>query len=603
TGILWFVLIGVCVSVVGGLGLPPALAATISFVQVNAATPQTPQTTVAVTYPAAQAAGDLNIVVVGWNDATRSVSSVTDTKSNVYSPAVGLTVNAAGGLSQMIYYAKNIAAAPAGGNTVTVTFNGPAAFPDIRILEYSGAGVTAPVDVTATGTGNSVSGSTAAVTTTNANDLLFAANTVATLTSAAGAGFTSRVITYPDGDIDEDRLVTATGSYSATASLNAAGPWVMQMVAFRGAGGTPPPSDTTPPTAPSNLTATPASSSQINLAWTASTDNVGVTGYRVERCQGAGCSNFAQIAAPAGTTFSDTGLTASTSYSYRVRATDAANNLSAYSSTASASTPAPPDTTPPTAPANLTSTAASASQINLAWTASTDNVGVTGYRVERCQGAGCSNFAQIAAPAGTTFSDTGLTASTSYSYRVRATDAANNLSAYSSTASASTPAPPDTTPPTAPANLTSTAASASQINLAWTASTDNVGVTGYRVERCQGAGCSNFAQIAAPTGTTFSDTGLTASTSYSYRVRATDAANNLSAYSNTASASTPAPPDTTPPTAPANLTSTAASASQINLAWTASTDNVGVTGYRVERCQGAGCSNFAQIAAPTGTTF
>src|SRR5213076_3329998 len=254
--------------------------------------------------------------------------------------------------------------------------------------------------------------------------------------------------------------------------------------------------------------------------------------------------------------FNDTGLTASTSYSYRVRAIDAAGNLSTFSLTVTTTTLATPDTTPPSAPTNLTATAASATQINLSWTVSTDNVGVTGYRVERCQGAGCSNFAQIAAPAGTTFSDTGLTASTSYSYRVRATDAANNLSAYSSTASASTPAPPDTTPPTAPANLTSTAASASQINLAWTASTDNVGVTGYRVERCQGAGCSNFAQIAAPAGTTFSDTGLTASTSYSYRVRATDAANNLSAYSSTASASTPAPPDTTPPTAPANLTST-----------------------------------------------
>src|SRR5437016_574027 len=121
-----------------------------------------------------------------------------------------------------------------------------------------------------------------------------------------------------------------------------------------------------------------------------------------------------------------------------------------------------------------------------------------------------------------------LTASTSYSYRVRATDAAGNLSAYSSTASASTPAPPDTTPPTAPANLTATAASASQINLAWTASTDNVGVTGYRVERCMGAACSNFAQISAPTATTFRVTGLTPFPSYSYRVRATDAAGNLS---------------------------------------------------------------------------
>lgn len=101
----------------------------------------------------------------------------------------------------------------------------------------------------------------------------------------------------------------------------------------------------------------------------------------------------------------------------------------------------------------------------------------------------------------------------------------------------STP-PPDTTPPSAPTNLTATAASASQINLAWTASTDNVGVTGYRVERCQSAGCSNFAQIATSSGTSFNDTGLSASTSYSYRVRASDGAGNLSGYSNTASATT-----------------------------------------------------------------
>ena len=65
------------------------------------------------------------------------------------------------------------------------------------------------------------------------------------------------------------------------------------------------------------------------------------------------------------------------------------------------------------------------------------------------------------------------------------------------------------------------------------------------------------------------------------------------------SASAP-PPDTTPPTAPANLTATATLATQINLSWTASTDNVGVTGYKVERCSGAGCANFAQIATPAG---
>jgi len=588
--------------------------------------------------------------------------------------------------------------------------------------------------------------------------------------------------------------------------------------------GTP---DTTPPTAPTSLGATPVSVSQINLSWTAATDNVGVTGYQVERCQSAGCSNFAQVGTSTGTTFNDTGLQASTPYRYRVRAVDGATNPSPYSNTASATTlaPPPPDTTPPTAPSNLGATAFSASQINLSWTASTDNVGVTGYRIERCQGSGCSNFVQIAAPAGTgtTYNDsTGLQPATPYSYRVRAVDAATNPSNYSNTASATTPAAPtglmaaygfneglgtsvtdssgnanngtitvatwttqgqfgnalsfnpnsnpvtivtipdsasldlgstgtieawvrltsinrwqavmakgntnsdpaqnyaieinpsnrvicylgngssattltststlaantfyhlactwngatlalyingalnasvgqgitpagnispfyigqfggnvsrfagiidevriynraltitqvqqdmntpvggaptpDTTPPTAPAGLVATAVSASQINLSWTASTDNVGVTGYRVERCQNAGCSNFAQVGTPTGTTFNDSGLLVSTPYSYRVRAVDAATNPSGYSNIASATTltPPPPDTTPPTAPSNLTATAVGAGQINLGWTASTDNVGVTGYRVERCSGAGCSNFAQIATPTGTTY
>ena len=137
----------------------------------------------------------------------------------------------------------------------------------------------------------------------------------------------------------------------------------------------------------------------------------------------------------------------------------------------------------------------------------------------------------------------------------------------------------DTQPPTAPTNLAATAASGTQINLNWTASTDNVAVAGYRIEGCQGASCSNFTQIGTSAGTTFVNTGLTANTSYSYRVRATDVAGNLSLYSNTATAATPAL-DSQPPTAPATLTAAAASNSQINLGWTASTDNVGVAQYR-----------------------
>src|SRR5207248_954537 len=104
----------------------------------------------------------------------------------------------------------------------------------------------------------------------------------------------------------------------------------------------------------------------------------------------------------------------------------------------------------------------------------------------------------------------------------------------------------DTTPPTVPGSLSATASGGTQINLNWTASTDNVGVTGYLVERCQGAGCSSFAQVGTSATVSYSDTGLMTATSYSYRVRATDAAGNLSTYSNTATAVTA---DTIPPTA------------------------------------------------------
>ena len=204
--------------------------------------------------------------------------------------------------------------------------------------------------------------------------------------------------------------------------------------------------------------------------------------------------------------------------------------------------PAGPDTVAPSVPAGLSATAVSVSQVNLSWSASTDNVAVTGYQVERCAGAGCSTFVQVGAPSGTSVSDPGLTASTSYSYRVRAVDAAGNTSGFSTVVTVTTPAGPDTVPPSVPAGLSATAVSASQVNLSWSASTDNVGVTGYQVQRCAGAGCSTFVQVAAPSGTSVSDPGLTASTSYSYRVRAVDAAGNTSGFSTVVSVITPAPP-------------------------------------------------------------
>jgi glucose/arabinose dehydrogenase/chitodextrinase len=199
--------------------------------------------------------------------------------------------------------------------------------------------------------------------------------------------------------------------------------------------------DTNAPTAPTGLIATAASGNQINLSWNASSDNIAVTLYRIERCQGVGCSNFQDLGTNTTTTYTDTGLTPGTSYSYRVRAGDAAGNFSPYSSVATATTQAP-DTTPPTAPANPVANAASSSLVNLSWGASTDNVAVTGYVVERCQGGACTNFSALGTTSSTTFGDTAVTGNTTYRYRVRATDAAGNPSPYSAIASATTPAAP-----------------------------------------------------------------------------------------------------------------------------------------------------------------
>ena len=95
--------------------------APLAFVQVNAATPQTNQSSVTVAYTSAQVAGDTNILAIGWNNATSNITSVTDSAGNTYQLAVPTARGA--GLSQAIYYAKNIKAAAAGTNTVTVTFN------------------------------------------------------------------------------------------------------------------------------------------------------------------------------------------------------------------------------------------------------------------------------------------------------------------------------------------------------------------------------------------------------------------------------------------------------------------------------------------------
>ena len=183
------------------------------------------------------------------------------------------------------------------------------------------------------------------------------------------------------------------------------------------------------------------------------------------------------------------------------------------------------DTTPPSAPTGLKVTATTASSVSLSWTAATDNVGVTGYRVFR-------GSTLVGSPTSRSFTDTGLSASTAYSYSVKAVDAAGNVSAASTAVTGTTSTGGgDTIPPSAPTGVMVSGTTSSSVSLSWTAASDNVGVTGYQVFR-------GSTLVGSPTSTSFTDTGLNASTAYTYTVKAVDAAGNVSAASAAVSATT-----------------------------------------------------------------
>jgi chitodextrinase len=287
-------------------------------------------------------------------------------------------------------------------------------------------------------------------------------------------------------------------------------------------------SDTTAPTAPTGLAGTVTSGTRIDLTWNASSDNVAVAGYRIYR-------GGAQIATSTSTGYSDTSVQPGSTYSYYVRAFDAAGNVSGQSGTVNVTTP--PDTTAPTAPTGLNGTAASETRINLSWNASTDNVGVVRYRVLR-------DGAEIGTSTTRSYADTKVQPSATYSYQVRAEDAAGNVSGPSTAVVVTTP---DTTAPVAPTGLSGSAAGATQVSLSWNASADNVGVAGYRIFR-------DGAEIGTSTATSYADTGVEPGSTHGYQVRAYDGAGNASGPSNSVSVTTPlAPP---PPGGGQALTST-----------------------------------------------
>jgi chitodextrinase len=383
------------------------------------------------------------------------------------------------------------------------------------------------------------------------------------------------------------------------------------------------------PGAPSNLAGTAVSSSQINLTWTASTGTV--TGYYVYR-------NSTQVGTTSSTSYSDTGLTASTQYSYyvvgynsngnsgnsnTVQVTTLANSVTLWPSTA---TPGVPDM-------------GSDSQLNLgvrfqssvAGTISgirfwkdVNNTGThigtlytnTGTQLAQATFSGESasgwqqvNFTAVSISANTTYVAAYLANNGHWSRTIEyfytsgysnpplsspesgANGESNGCGLYNSgTAFPCTNSTSDNywvdivfnpgsggSAPGAPTNLAGTAASSTQINLTWTASTGSP--TGYYVYR-------NSTQVGTTSSTSYSDTGLTASTQYSYYVAAYNS-NGTSGNSGTVKVTTSVAP------APTNLQGAAASSSQINLTWTASP---GATGYTIFR-------NSSQVGTSTSASY
>jgi hypothetical protein len=202
----------------------------ISFAQVNTKTVSKSVTSVTLPYPMAQSAGDLNIVVVGWNDATATIGTVTDSSGNQYAPAAAMVTGV--NLRQAIYYAKNISAAGAGANTVIVKFTKAASFPDVRIFEYQGLDTANPLDVTNGSSGTSFTASSGQVTTKAAEELVFASDTVLSKTLSPGPGYVPIILTK-FFDIAEHQISSQKGNFNPSASLNASSNWVMQVVTFK----------------------------------------------------------------------------------------------------------------------------------------------------------------------------------------------------------------------------------------------------------------------------------------------------------------------------------------------------------------------------------
>ncbi|MBK8575744.1 MAG: fibronectin type III domain-containing protein [Elusimicrobia bacterium] len=371
---------------------------------------------------------------------------------------------------------------------------------------------------------------------------------------------------------------------------------------------TPAPHDFSAPTTPTNLTMglLPPQEGSMILTWSPSTDNVEVKGYSLDLSTNASFSSFvvgyenrdlgiSNRYAIQGLNVTDIVGNAQTYYA-RLRAYDAAGNKSSVSNTVS-SKAFTSDTQEPTPPTNPTLTAISITELNLDWVASTDDRGVMSYRVDISTANNFSSFVVGYERLPVSFSArpsiTHLQPATKYFARIRAVDYSGNESENSTTVSAMTLAPPDLAAPTAPTNIKMQmlAPTVGSLSLMWSGSTDNKGVKGYFLDLSTHTSFTSYVggyrnRNIGDSNRNGSDNdfvilALDPAPTYYARLRAYDAAGNISTNSQTVS-SKAYTPDTQAPTRPGTPQLTIVSPTSLKLSWGASQDNRGWFWYYVD---------------------
>ena len=570
-----------------------AVASTPAFVQERDNQVNSGNTS-STTFSSVVTGGNLLVAYLIW-DSTGG-ASVSDSLGNVYASAGGPTRWSNGIYSAQVFYAIN---KRSGVDTVTATFSTSVhSFGIIYAHEYSGINPTSPLDVTIAAAGPSGNLTSGVTNTTNSIDLLFAGGVSASVVTSPGPGYMARSTSH--GNITEDRIVTVTGSYNATAT-NSGGAWGMQFVAFRGASnGT---SGTDPNNSSLNTYSTNFPHTENPISEGGNWINgkaVGLDWLNVQTTSGHAFGAGTSTATP----YNDPTAVLTGSWSSNQKAQAVVHTV------------------------NQNGSIYEEVELRLRTTISAHSI--TGYEFNFRATSDGSQYVQIVrwnGPLGNfTFLDSktgpGLhdgdvvtataVGSTLTSYIngvqiVQVTDStypsgspgmgfynqggtlANNSDFGFTSYTATDNLTSDTVPPSAPTNLAASVISSSQINLSWDASTDNVGVVGYHVSR-------NSTQIGTTATPNFSDSTVVPGVQYTYSVSAFDAAGNISSLSSPVIAQTSPASDVTPPSVPTNLQASNVTSTTLKISWTASTDNVAVAGYQVFR-------NGAKVGTTTTTSY